>query len=499
MNISAARILKPRKALWTILVMAGALAGLQGAQDSDSAITLKRDTQPLGREQEKQESTSFSNIVKRVSPTVVKITTQVSARKLAAAPPGFPGFDGERGAPEMRLIPRSGVGSGVIISQDGYIATNNHVVDGADIVTVTLTDGREFTAKVVGRDEQTDIAIIKVDSESLPAVTFADTSKIEVGDRVLAIGNPFGIGETVTSGIVSAKGRHVGILADVQGYEDFIQTDAAINPGNSGGALVDVNGRLVGICTAILSRSGGFQGVGLAVPANMVAQVADSLVRTGKVVRGYLGIGIQNITPALAESFALKSNEGALISDIVPNSPATASGLKEGDVILAINGEPVADANELKLKVSSLAPGTKIDLDVLRDGETKKFTAVSGQRSGIARSEERMGPVSQRDEGALQGVAVGDIDPQARRELEIPPQVKGAVITEVAPDSAAARVGISRGDVILEINKQPVNSAEDAVQLCANAGGKKSLVQLWSRGSKVFVVVDDTDSGKGAS
>jgi serine protease Do len=316
---------------------------------------------------------------------------------------------------------------------------------------------------------------------------------------VLAIGNPFGIGETVTSGIVSAKGRHVGILADVQGYEDFIQTDAAINPGNSGGALVDVNGRLVGICTAILSRSGGFQGVGLAVPANMVAQVADSLVRTGKVVRGYLGIGIQNITPALAESFALKSNEGALISDIVPNSPATASGLKEGDVILAINGEPVADANELKLKVSSLAPGTKIDLDVLRDGETKKFTAVSGQRPGIARSGEWMGPVSQRDEGALKGVAVGDIDPQARRELNIPPQVKGAVITEVEPDSVAARVGISRGDVILEINKQPVNSAEDAVQLCANAGGKKSLVQLWSRGSKVFVVVDETDSGKGAS
>ncbi len=225
--------------------MAGALAGLQAAQDSNSAIMLKRDTQPVARGQ--LESTSFSDVVKRVSPSVVKITTQVSARKIALAPNGFPGFDEGRGAPEMRPIPRGGLGSGVIISQNGYIATNNHVVDGADSVIVTLTDGREFTAKVIGRDEQTDIAVIKVEADNLPAVTFADTSTIEVGDRVLAIGNPFGIGETVTSGIVSAKGRHVGILADVQGYEAFIQTDAAINPGNSGGALVDVDGRLVGI------------------------------------------------------------------------------------------------------------------------------------------------------------------------------------------------------------------------------------------------------------
>jgi serine protease Do len=497
MKSSAAPLLNRRKVAWTVLLVAGALAGgLQGAPDSNSAITLKRDTQPVSRGQ--LESSSFSEIVKRVSPSVVKITTQVAARR-TAAPDGFPGLGGRRGAPEMRWIPQGGLGSGVIISQDGYIATNNHVVDGVDAVTVTLTDGREFTANVVGHDEQTDIAVIKVEAENLPAVTFADTSNVEVGDRVLAIGNPFGIGETVTSGIVSAKGRHVGILADVQGYEDFIQTDAAINPGNSGGALVDVDGRLVGISTAILSRTGGFQGVGLAVPANMVAQVADSLVKTGKVVRGYLGVGIQNITPALADSFGLKSNKGALISEIVPDSPAAAVDLREGDVIVAINDEPVVDANELKLKVSSFSPGTKLRLDVLRDGETMEFSAVSGERPGSRRSGESMEPLSRHDEGALKGVAVGDIDPRARRELNIPAQVKGAVVSEVAPDSGAARAGIRPGDVILEINKQPVNSAEDAVQLCANAEGGKSLVRLWSRGNKVFVVVDETGPDKADS
>ncbi len=493
MNTFAAHLLNRRKAAWTSLLVATAMAGLQAAGNSDSAITLKRDPEPVGRAQ--PESASFADIVKRVSPSVVKITTQLPPRKMVPLP-GFPGLDGERGAPR---IPRGGVGSGVIISEDGYIATNNHVVDGAEAVTATLTDGRELSAKVVGRDEQTDIAVIKVEAENLPAITFADTAKTEVGDRVLAIGNPFGIGETVTSGIVSAKGRRVGILADVQGYEDFIQTDAAINPGNSGGALVDVGGRLVGINTAILSRSGGSQGVGLAVPANMVAQVADSLVRTGKVVRGFLGIGVQNITPGLAESFGLKGNKGALVSDVVPDSPAAASGLREGDVILTINGQPVADANEVKLKVSSLSPGTKINLEALRDGETQEFTAVSGQRAGIARSGESMGPGSRRDEGALKGVAVDDLDPQVRRQLEIPAQIKGAMVTEVAPDSAAARAGLSRGDVILEINKQPVNSAEDAVALCASAESKKSLLKLWSRGNKVFLVVDETGSNKAAS
>ena len=350
----------PRKSRATALVavglfaLAGALVAASTTGSTKSSIDLKRDATPVARGQ--LEAASFSSVVKRVAPSVVKITTETKAKRVSAnaaqLPPGmdnpmFRQFFGGR-LPEMQTQPQSGLGSGVIVSADGYVVTNNHVVDGADVVTVALTDGREFTAKVIGRDPQTDLAVVKIDAKDLPAVTFADSGKSEVGDRVLAIGNPFGIGETVTSGIVSAKGRNIGILAEVKGYEDFIQTDAAINPGNSGGALVDVNGRLLGINTAILSRSGGFQGVGLAVPANLVSQVADSLVKTGKVVRGYLGVNIQTITPALADSFNLKSNKGALVADIVANSPAEKAGLKEGDVVTALNGQPIADANNLK-------------------------------------------------------------------------------------------------------------------------------------------------------
>jgi serine protease Do len=496
MNLSAPSYLSRNKPALTagVLVAAGVLTGLLAAQDSNPTITLKRDEEPIARAQ--LENASFANVVKRVSPSVVKITTEITNRQVAAGRNELRGFGG---GPELRR-PQAGLGSGVIISHDGYVATNNHVVDGADSVTVTLSDGREFAAKVVGRDQQTDIAVIKVDAEDLPAATFADTSKIEVGDRVLAIGNPFGIGETVTSGIISAKGRNVGILSDVEGYEDFIQTDAAINPGNSGGALVDVGGRLVGINTAILSRSGGFQGVGLAVPANMVAQVADSLVKTGKVVRGFLGVNIQNVTPALAESFAVKGNKGALVSEVMPDSPAAKAEIKEGDIIVAVNGQPVTDANDLKLLVSALPPGTKLDLDLLRNGDKQQLTATSGELPGSRRDGRLGDPSTQsKDEGALNGVAVGDLDSEARQQLKVPAHVKGAVITNVAPDSAAARAGIRPGDVILEINRQPVNSAGDAVQLCAKVESKKSLVKIWSRGGTFFVVVDESGSEKAAS
>ena len=488
-----------------ILALGGVFAGVHAAQSSPNAeVAIKRDAQPVNRGQ--LESASFSTVVKRVSPSVVKITTETKARRMSRGDremlenPMLREFFGGR-MPEMpEARPQSGVGSGVIISADGYIATNNHVVDGADTVTVALTDGREFTARVVGRDPQTDLAVIKVDTKDLPAVTFADTSKIEVGDRVLAIGNPFGIGETVTSGIISAKGRRVGILADVQGYEDFIQTDAAINPGNSGGALVDVDGRLIGINTAILSRSGGFQGVGLAVPANLVSQVTESLVKNGKVVRGYLGLNIQSVTPALAESFNLKENRGALVADVVDNGPADKAGVKEGDVVTAINGQPVIDANSLTMAVSTIAPGTKVSLDVLRDGKKEQITAKTGERPNA-----RQGRLSdkrsshQEDEGVLNGVAVNDLDAATRTQLNLPARLKGAVITSVEPDSAAAKAGLREGDVILELNKQPVTSAEEAVDLSAQAESKKTLLRLWSRGGTIFVVVDETESAKSGS
>ena len=500
-----------RKAVWAagVLALAGAFAA--GAQsvssDSKPAVEVKRDSQPVNRGP--LETGSFSNVVKKVAPSVVKITTSTKARKVAVNGQQFPGFDnpmfreffGGR-VPEIQQPPQSGLGSGVIISEDGYIATNNHVVQGADEVIVTLDDRRELKAKVVGRDPQTDIAVIKVDAENLPAVTFADSSKIEVGDRVLAIGNPFGIGETVTTGIVSAKGRRPGLGLD---YEDFVQTDAAINPGNSGGALVDVEGRLIGINTAILSRTGGFQGVGLAVPANLVSQVADGLVKHGKVVRGYLGVGAQDLTPALAESLDLKAKRGALISDVQPDTPAAKSGLKNGDVITAVNGQPIEDANKLTFSVGGVAPGTKLELDVLRDGETEKITVTTAERpSDLARAGRdgrRANPedLAGSDEGVLNGVSVDDIAPQMRRQLNLPARLKGAVITNVEPDSAAAKAGLRPGDVILEINKQAVTSAQDAVELSTKAEGKKTLLRLFSRGSTIFVVVDESDVSKGAS
>jgi serine protease Do len=388
----------------------------------------------------------------------------------------------------------------VIISADGYIATNNHVVQGADELIVTLDDGRELKAKVVGRDPQTDIAVIKVDARDLPAITFADSTKIEVGDRVLAIGNPFGIGETVTTGIVSAKGRRPGLGLD---YEDFVQTDAAINPGNSGGALVDVEGRLIGINTAILSRSGGFQGVGLAVPANLVSQVADGLVKHGKVVRGYLGVGAQDLTPALAETLNLKAQRGALISDVQPNTPAAKAGLKNGDVVTAVNGQPIEDANKLTFSVGAVSPGTKLELEVLREGEKEKITVTTAERPDNLARAGRGGSdpegLATADEGVLNGVSVDDISPQVRSQLNLPSRLKGAVITNVEPNSAAAKSGLRPGDVILEINKQPVTSAQDAVDLTVKAENKKTLLRLFSRGSTIFVVVDETDSAEAAS
>ncbi len=484
----------------SLLALAGAFVAIRAAEKSESAITLRKDEHPVQRGQ--SDRVSYSDVVSRVSPSVVKITVQAKAKKVEFRDGDGPGmndplfrqfFGGH--LPEMRQEPMNGLGSGVIISSDGYVVTNNHVVEGADSVTVALADGRELPAKVVGRDPLTDIAVVKVEAKDLPAITFADSSKILAGDRVLAIGNPFGIGETVTSGIVSATGRRVGILNDVHGYEDFIQTDAAINPGNSGGALVDVDGRLIGINTAILSRSGGFQGVGLAVPSNMVGHVADSLVRSGHVVRGFLGVNIQSITPALVDSFNLKTRNGALVAGVTPDSPASRAGLKEGDVITRMNGQEVTDSNNLALAVSGEAPGTKVAFDVLRDGKDLKIEATTGERPGSPHDGNELAS-SGDDQGVLNGVAVDDLTSETRQQFNLPSNLHGALVTNVDPDSAAARSGISAGDVILEINRHRVESAQDAVKLSEKSDSKKTLLRLWSRGSTLFVVVDESNQGK---
>lgn len=390
----------------------------------------------------------------------------------------------------QRQPEQQGLGSGVIVSSDGYILTNNHVVSGADVIKISLNDGRELTAKVVGSDPKSDLAVVKVDAKDLPAITFTDSDKIEVGDRVLAIGNPFGIGQTVTSGMVSALGRSMGMGLE---YEDFIQTDAAINPGNSGGALIDVKGRLVGINTAIYSRSGGFQGIGFAIPSNMARSVMEQLVSNGKVVRGYLGISMQPINDELAEQFSLKNKEGVLVAEIVQGSPAAKSGLEAGDVITKFQGKEVKDARTFRFAVANLAPGTEVNLDVLRHGKTEKIKIKVGEQPkdmSLARS----GRGAKQDEGTLNGVGVADLEPAARREFGIPSRVQGALVTDVDPASAAAQAGLQPGDVIQEINREPVRSADDAVKLTESGETKKTLLRVWNRNGTRFVVVDETDS-----
>ena len=484
---------------FALLMATGVFAAVKAAPPTASDFALKRDGQSVNRQL--LEPSSFAGIVKRVAPSVVEINVQIPARRISLNPGegGFqiPGLDdgtlrqffGNQ-APAIPQGPENALGSGVIISPDGYIVTNNHVVANAKEVTVTLADGRELPARVVGCDAQTDVAVIKVSAHNLPAITFALSSKVEVGDRVLAIGNPFGIGETVTTGIISATGRRAGLgLA----YEDFLQTDAAINPGNSGGALVDIEGRLVGINTAILSHSGGFQGVGLAVPADLVGNVVDNLVEHGKVVRGYLGIGIQNLTPTLADSFGLKTAGGALVSDVQPDSPAFRAGLKSGDVITAVNGKPIVSASALSLTVAEMGPAVKLTLSVARDGKTDEMAVTTTNKPG-EQSDDEQSAASGDDQGILNGVGVSDLDANTRHNLNFPERFAGALITQVDPASAAARAGLSPGDVILGINRHSVDSAKSAVALSAQATHRPTLLKIWSHGHTAFVVVDEAPS-----
>jgi serine protease Do len=448
---------------------------------------------------------SFAPVVKKVTPGVVQVYTTTKAQNMSFRGPGgepedifryFFGdqFPGNRTPRRNFEVPRQrGVGSGVIVTKDGYILTNNHVVDGADEVKVAMQDGREFTAKVVGRDPKSDVAVIKIDGKDLHAVPMADSEKVEVGDVVLAIGNPFGIGQTVTTGIVSATGRAGAVGLD---YEDFIQTDAAINPGNSGGALVDAEGRLIGINTAILSRTGGNQGIGFAIPVNLARDVMSSLIQDGHVTRGYLGVMIQDVTPALSKEFKLKDNKGALVGDVTPKSPAEKAGMRSGDLILEFNGKKVNDSRHLKLEVAKTKPGETVPVKILRDGDTETVEVKVKELPGseqLAKNDNRSGE----DTGTLNGVGVADLDARARQQFEIPANVKGVIVTEVDPNSAAAEAGLRPGDVIQEINRKAVRSAEEAVRMTEEATDKTSLLRVWRNGGSRYVVVDENQEKAG--
>ena len=428
------------------------------------------------------------DVVEKALPGVVGLSTK---RVVDSRPHQFPFgnnpfFDDSpfgRRMPDQRE--QQGMGSGVIVDKDGTILTNNHVVEGADEIRVSFSDRRdELNAKIVGTDKATDIAVLKLENppEDLKPVPIGDSDKIRLGEPVVAIGNPFGLSSSVTYGIVSAKGRANVGLAD---YEDFIQTDAAINPGNSGGALLNMEGELIGINTAILSRSGGYQGIGFAIPSKMAQSVMQKLLTTGEVRRGHLGIYIQTLSSELAEAFNLpKDTKGVVVSRVQEDSPAQRSGLQQGDVITKFEGEEVETANDLRNVVAQQSPGSRVDVTVVREGEEKTIEVELGSLGGGTD-----GKLEFERQGMLQGLVLGSIDSEAREQFDIPEGIEhGLVVSNIKRGSPAARTGLRPGDVILEVNRNKVRSI-DQFQEAYDRAERRVLLLIYRDGSTLFLAI----------
>jgi serine protease Do len=434
--------------------------------------------------------TSYADVVEKTSPAVVRIEAEGRSKQPAVeqSPFGDDFFKRFQG-PQRPQIQR-GLGSGVVVSADGTILTNAHVIDGADKITIMTADNKSFDAKVVGTDKPSDLAVLKIEAQNMPYLTLGNSDTVRVGDIVLAIGNPLGIGQSVTSGIISAKGRRTG-LSDGQSFEDFLQTDAPINRGNSGGALVNLNGELIGINSQILSASGtggGNIGIGFSIPSNMAKSVMEQLLKDGKVRRGMLGINIQNLTDDTAKALDLKETSGVLVSNVRAGGAADKAGLKRGDIITAINGEKIEDSNVLRNKVAGTLPGTEMKLTVMRNGETHDLTATLDEFDSDANpakpSQREEGDEPGQGENGKLGLSLQPLTSDTARQLNVPAGTEGLVVTEVDPAGAAAEAGIARGDVIMEINRQPVKTIE-AVQSAINAAGEKPILLLISRGGNV--------------
>jgi serine protease Do len=438
----------------------------------------------------------FSSVLIPALPAVVSISSTKIVKSQGNTPdffndPMFRQFFGNQpppGAQGPQSEREFGLGSGVIVNPNGYILTNNHVVSGASDVEVFTVDKRKFKAKVVGTDPLTDVAVLKIEATGLPTLTLGDSSELKVGDVVFAIGQPFGIGETATMGIVSATGRGLGQA--IERYEDFIQTDAAINPGNSGGALVDVRGNLIGINTAILSGGGGEggnEGVGFAIPINMAHNVMDQIVEHGKVIRGYLGVSIQGVDPDMAKAFGLSRGGGALIGDVTPDSPAAKGGLQRGDVVLELNGQMVNSPDELSVRVAQMAPGTVAHLKLFRGGKEETMDVTLGEfpEKGTASNEQ---PGAAAPSG-LKGIQVQNLTADIAHELQLPPSVAGVVVASVDPSSAAAESGLQRGDVILEVNRKAVRNVQQYHEALAGVANQSVLLLINRGGTTHFVMI----------
>lgn len=436
----------------------------------------------------------FASVIDPVLPSVVNISTTTLVKHQNNMPnvfnhPLFRQFFGdqfEAPNPGPETERESALGSGVIVNPDGYILTNNHVVNGASDIEVFTTDNKQFKAKVIGTDPRTDIAVVKIDATDLPTMTLGDSAKLKVGDLVFAIGDPLGIGETATTGIVSATGRGLG--GAIEQYEDFIQTDAAINPGNSGGALIDVHGDLIGINTAIIeSGSGGNEGIGFAIPVNMARNVMEQILEHGKVIRGYLGVSIQQVSPSIAKAFGLPHGGGALVGDVRPDSPAAKAGIERGDVILQLNGTNVDGPDDLSVRVSQLAPGTVVHLQVFRGGQSRDVAVTLGE---FAETEQAgAGSPGPTTSAALQGVQVQTLTATLDHQLNLPLTTTGVVVTMIDPNSNAAAAGLKQGDVIQEVNRKTVRNTEQYEQALRTSGNQPALLLVDSGGTTHFVVV----------
>ena len=435
----------------------------------------------------------------RVTPSVVNITvtskTKAQSGNLGQNQQQFFGpfggfgpfqFFGQPSRPQIE----HGLGSGVLISPDGYIVTNNHVVEGAVDIRVTMSDKRVFTAKLIGTDPLTDLAVVKIDGSDFPSVPFGDSTQLRPGQSVLAFGNPYGYRFTVTRGIISALNRPNPDPTNRRKPGEFIQTDAAINPGNSGGPLVDAHGEVIGINTFLVSDNGSFSGMGFAIPTQIVKPTVDALIADGKVEHGYMGISISDVTPENSKFFDLSKSSGALVTQVEPDTPASKAGLKTGDVITGLDGKSVNDAGQLQVEVGERQPGTTIHLDVIRNGKNMTLPvtleAMGNRGNGMGENAAEGKP--------RWGVSLQDLTPDLRDQLQIPSDVHGAVVADVQPGSSAEDAGIQRGDVILEVNRKPVHSAQEVQQALSNVPkGQDALVLVWSNGGNTYRVLHPTN------
>ncbi len=491
--------------LASVVIFSGCKAGLFGGETANLPQNQQA-PQPQAPVVVDGVRTSYADIVQKSSPAVVRIAAE---RKAQQNPQGqFPFGDLFReflpNMPQQQQRPRveRGVGSGVIVNADGTVLTNYHVVEGAEKLTVQMENNKTYSAKIVGSDEPSDLAVLKIEGAegNFPFLNLGDSNQVRVGDIVLAIGNPLGIGQTVTAGIISAKGRQTG-LSDGTSFQDFLQTDAPINRGNSGGALVNVQGELIGINSQIISDSGGGGniGIGFSIPSNMAKSVMDQLITNGKVKRGMLGVGIQDVTEEVAKSLELKEAKGVIVNSLKPGGAAEKGGIKQGDIITAINGEATDDSNVLRNKVAGTAPGTAIKVTVWRSGKTEElsitldeFSVENIKKDSKDNKENPSGEnkeENKKNQNGKLGLTLTTLSPDIARQLKLPAETQGLVVEEIDENGAAAEQGIMRGDVVTQINGQPVKTNDEASSALEKSGAKPILLLINRQGQTRYFTI----------